>query len=419
MPTSGWNGKFQGTGNGIFSGEIWYNALADALFRGYAAANTDTGHEGPVDDASFALNHPEKVIDFGYRAVHEMTVQSKAIVTAFYGRAPRYSYWTGCSSGGKQGLKEAQQFPMDYDGILAGAPANFWTHLLAAAMIISDATHPGSVRYIPPIKYQLLHNAVLAACDSADGLKDGILNDPRKCVFDPHQLLCKDAVNSNCLSASEAAAAAELYSGLRDSRTGSQLYPGLARGSELGWGLGAKSRNLGIEHFRYLTYKNPEWDYRTFDAARDLERADEVDHNTINATDPNLTRFFGHGGKLLLFHGWNDPALAPQNTIDYYNSVRSFVGNGAADKSMRLFMVPGMNHCGGGEGPSRFDALAALETWVERQRPPERIIASHRQGSTTDRTRPLCPFPQLATYTGSGSTDDAANFVCAATNQIK
>ena len=416
MPTSGWNGKFQGTGNGLWSGEIWYNALAQALVRGYATANTDTGHEGPGDDGSFALGHPERVVDFGYRAVHEMTVQAKAIVAAFYGRDPRYSYWNGCSSGGKQGLKEAQQFPMDYDGVLAGAPGNYWTHLMAVHIQNSDATRPDSARYIPPSKLQLLHNAVLAACDSADGVKDGIINDPRKCAFDPKQLLCKSVVDSSCLSESEAKAAAEIYTGLRSSRTGSQLYPGLAPGSELGWALIARFRNPGVEHFRYLTFKNPTWNYGAFDAARDVAVADEADHNTINATDPNLTPFFRHGGKLLLYHGWNDPALAPQNTIDYYNSVRATVGDRTADNSMRLFMVPGMSHCGGGEGPNQFDKLTALETWVESGKPPERIIASHRQGLVTDRTRPLCAFPLLITYTGSGSTDDAANFVCAPMN---
>jgi len=413
MPSSNWNGKFQGTGNGVWSGEIWYPPLAQALVRGYATANTDTGHEGAVDDGSFALNHPEKVIDFGYRAVHEMTVQAKAIVTAFYGRAPRFSYWNGCSSGGKQGLKEAQQFPMDYDGIVAGAPGNYWTHLVASLIPIGDATRPDSVHYIPPSKHQLLHKAVLAACDSADGIKDGILNDPRRCVFDPNQLLCKGKGDSDCLTASEAEAAAAIYRGLK-TRTGRQLYPGLAPGSELGWAFIANMRIPGVEHFRYLTFRNPSWDYRTFNAERDVARADELDHNIINATDPNLTRFFGHGGKVLLYHGWNDPALAPQNTIDYYNSVRLFVGNEAANNSMRLYMAPGMGHCGGGEGPNQFDKLAALETWVEDGKAPERIIASHRQGSMTDRTRPLCPFPQLATYTGSGSTDDAANFVCSA-----
>lgn len=414
MPVSGWNGKFQGTGNGIWSGEIWYSALGQALARDYASANTDTGHEGPVDSAAFALGHPEKVIDFGYRAVHEMTVKAKLIIAAFYGDQPRFSYWNGCSSGGKQGLKEAQRFRLDYDGIIAGAPGNFWTHLMAGVESVWQATVKDSTKYIPPSKYPLIHKAVLDACDGLDGIKDGVLDDPRQCGFDPKDLQCKDAGDGpSCLTPLQVEAVRTIYEGVVNPRNGKQIYPGLERGSELSWGFLAMFQNPGVEHFKYLVFKDPNWNYRTLNLDADVGLADRLDQNTINATDPNLKRFAQHGGKLLLYHGWNDSALAPRNTIDYYDSVLSALGGAAkVDASVRLFMGPGMEHCGGGDGPNEFDAVAMIEQWVEKGQAPDRIIASHRRGANVDRRRPLCPYPQVAKYAGTGSTDDVANFVC-------
>ena len=419
MPASGWNHKFMGIGNGGWSGEIWYIDMSDALQRGYATASTDTGHEGSAGDASFALDHPEKVIDFGYRAFHETTVKAKAILSAYYGDAPKHSYWNGCSTGGKQGLTEAQRFPRDYDGIIAGAPANFWTHLMVSGIWIGQATHENPASYLPKEKYAVLHKAVLEACDALDGVRDGVLENPKKCHFDPKVLQCKDANGPDCLTASQVDAGRKIYAGPKNPRTGEQIFPGLEPGSENGWNFFARGTEAPIvaSHFKYLVFQDPNWDYRTLNFDSDVALADKLDNGVITATDPNLKTFFADGGKLLLYHGWNDPAIAPQNTINYYNSVVAAMGgSNKVQNSIRLFMVPGMNHCGGGDGPFDFDSIAVLEQWVEQGKGPDRSFAAHfppgAHAAKPDRTRPLCPYPQVAKYDGSGSTDDASNFVC-------
>ena len=405
MPAERWNGKYMGVGNGGWSGAIVYPALAQGLSRGYATASTNTGHDG--GDARFALDHPEKVIDFGYRAVHEMTQKAKAITGAFYGNGPRLSYWNGCSSGGKQGLKEAQRFPKDYDGVLAGAPANYWTHLMAGDLWPGAATLKDPANFLPQAKLALIHRAAIEACDQLDGVKDGVIENPTACHFDPGVLLCKEGTTEGCLTTPQVDSARRIYGGAKNPRTGQPIFPGFARGSELGWGAvagGPKPFAISDSYFKFLIYKDPEWDFHTFDFDSGVALADKLDKGVINATDPNLKDFFGHGGKLIVYHGWNDQLIAPQNSIDYYNSVVKATGG-----SIRLFMAPGMNHCLGGDGPNRFDGVEAIEQWVEQGKAPERIIASHND----DRTRPLCPYPQIAKYKGSGSTDDAANFVCA------
>lgn len=420
MPVSGWNGKFMGIGNGGWSGEIWYTFMGTALRRGYAAASTDTGHEGSADDASFALGHPEKVVDFGYRAVHEMTVKAKAIIGAFYGNGLQHSYWNGCSSGGKQGLKEAQRFPRDYDGIIAGAPANYWTHLIVSGIWIADATRENPDSYIPKEKLPLLHKAVVEACDALDGVKDGVLENPKSCHFDPRALLCKGTDGPDCLTAAQVDAAKRVYGGPKNPRTGEQIFPGLEPGSENGWVFFADGREPPIvaSHFKYLVFKNPNWDFRSLNFESDVALADKLDSGLITAIDPNLKEFFAQGGKLLLYHGWNDGGIAPQNTINYYNSVANAMGGSdKVQNAIRLFMAPGMDHCFGGDGPFDFDSIATLEQWVEKGKVPDRIVAAHLPegpaSAKPDRTRPLCPYPQVAKYRGSGSTDDASNFVCA------
>jgi feruloyl esterase len=413
MPASAWNSKFQAVGNGGWSGAIVYPSLARALARGYATASTDTGHSG--GSGSFVLDHPEKLADFGYRAVHEMTVQAKAIIAAYYGDAPKLSYWNGCSSGGKQGLKEAQRFPADYDGIIAGAPANYWTHLMTGGIWIAQATHKDEASFIPTSKFPIIHKAVLEACDALDGIKDGVLDDPRKCHFDPKVIQCQGDDTSNCLTPPQVETARKIYTPAKNPRTGQEIFPAMEPGSELGWaGLaGAQPFSIPVDHFKYVVFKDPNYDWRTLNFDSDVALADKIDNGTINAIDPNLKPFVGHGGKLLLYHGWNDQLIAPRNAVNYYQSVLDTMGGASkvAD-SVRLFMVPGMNHCQGGDGPGVFDTVSVMEKWVEQGQPPDQIVASHVSSGAVDRTRPLCAYPKVAQYKGSGSTDDAADFVC-------
>ena len=415
LPASGWNGKFQAVGNGGWAGMLSYGPLGAAVRRGYAAASTDTGHVG--GSASFALGHPEKLIDFAYRAVHETTVAAKAMVASFYGNNPRYSYWNGCSTGGRQGLKEAQRFPADFDGIIAGAPANYQMHLHVWSVAVAQAVHKEPGSYIPPEKYPAIHKAALEACDTLDGLKDGLIQDPTRCHFDPEVLECKGDETSTCLTAPQVEAARKIYAPVKNSRTGAEIFPGMEPGSELGWaGLaGQKAAAVATDTFTYVVYKDPNWDWHTLNPDTDTARADKNDKGLIDAIDPNLKPFFSHQGKLIMYHGWSDPLIAPGNSVNYYESVAKKMGG--APKivdEMRLFMVPGMGHCGGGEGPNTFDMVTAMEQWVEQGKAPEQIIASHSQNGTVDRTRPLCPHPQVARYKGSGSIDGAANFSCAA-----
>jgi feruloyl esterase len=410
LPVSGWNGKFQAVGNGGWAGVISYRELGDALRRGYAATSTDTGHVG--GRGTFALDHPEKLIDFAWRSEHEMTLKAKAVIQAFYGSAPRLSYWNGCSTGGRQGLKEAQKFPDDYDGVIAGAPANRTAiSLWIAAAVLKD---PAS--YIPPSKYPMIHQAALAACDARDGLKDGLIDDPTKCNFDPKVLLCKGADGSSCLTAPQVEAAKKIYSPAINPRTGQRLFSSLVPGTELGWGIQAlgpePSANI-YDQYRYVVFKDPNWDWRSFNFDSDVARGDLPENLVMNATDPDMKPFFSHNGKLLLYHGWSDPNVPTLNTIKYYNSVVDTMGGAAkAANNIRLFLEPGMGHCGGGEGPNVFDKIGALEQWVEQGKAPEKLIASHSTDGKVDRTRPLCPYPQVAKYKGSGSIDEAANFAC-------
>ena len=414
LPAAGWNGKFQAVGNGGWAGVISYAAMADALRRGYATSSTDTGHTGAT--GAFALGHPEKFVDFAYRSEHEMTVKSKAVIDAFYGRGPRWSYWNGCSTGGRQGLAEAQRFPDDYDGIIAGASANPRTYLNSWQLSIAQAMLKDPAGFIPPARYPMIHQAVVAACDAIDGVKDGLIGDPTRCHFDPQVLACAGTEGPSCLTPAQIAAARVVMSPVRDPRSGVELFPGLEAGTELAWaGLvgGPERWPPPFFYFFFFFFTNGVGEFFFFFRAAPPPREKGGGAGTINAVNPDLSRFAGHGGKLLLYHGWSDGSVAPRASVNYYTSVvRTMGGERKTAEWIRLFMVPGMGHCGGGEGPNTFDTVTALEQWVEQGKAPNRIIASRVAGASAERTRPLCPYPQVAAYVGTGSVDEAASFVC-------
>ncbi len=416
MPQSGWNGKFLAVGTGGWAGAINYVGLAESLARGYATGTTDTGHRGGGGDAGFAYGHPEKLIDFGYRAVHLMTLRAKEVITAFYGNGPRFSYWNGCSTAGYQGLSEAQRFPEDYNGIVAGDPANYFTHLMFGTIWPAEATLTSDSRYIPPSKYPLLNRAVLSACDQLDGVRDGIIGDPESCRFDPAVIECKGADGPECLTAGQVEAAREIYAGPKNPRTGQQIFPGLEPGSELGWGAeaaGPKPMAIPLSYFKYVLFGNPDWQWQTLNFDQDVAMADKLDGSVLDAVNPDLRAFKEHGGKLILYHGWSDNLIAPMESVDYYNHVVHAMGGQAETEDFaRLFMIPGMAHCSGGPGTGAFDRMAPIENWVEHGVAPRQIVAAHEAEGSVTMTRPLCPYPQQARWKGTGSTNDAANFVC-------
>jgi len=410
-----WNGRFEAEGNGGLAGMIVTQAMAGALLAGYATAATDTGHTGNPASGDWALGHPEKIIDFGYRAIHLMTLRSKALIAAYYGSAARYSYWNGCSEGGGQALSEAQRYPDDYNGIVAGAPANAFVHLQAGGNWISQSIHKDPATFLPPEKLPAITAAVLAQCDLADSVKDGVLEDPRTCKFDPAVLECRGAENASCLTPAQIDGLRRLYQGAKNPRTGEQVFPGYMRGGEAGWSLwitgpGAAPRDIqqyiSVGFFSNFVFDDPHWDWKTFDFDKDVTLADNKVGATINQINPDLSAFKHHGGKLLQYHGWNDPAISPLSSVNYFESVQKKMGSTAG--FYRLFMVPGMEHCVGGPGPDQFDKMSPIVDWVENGRAPDSILAS-RPG----RTRPLCPYPNVAKYSGSGSTDNAKNFACA------
>lgn len=436
MPATGWNGKFEGVGNGGFAGSIDYAAMAASVGRGYAVAATDTGHTGGATDAKWALNHPEKIADFGYRAIHETADSGKAIVKAYYRDPVKRAYFNSCSNGGREALMEAQRFPADYDGIIAGAPANYWTHLLVTALWNINAMDGDG--YIPAKKIPAIETAVLNACDAIDGVKDGVIDDPTRCHFKAATLLCQGSETDACLTQAQVSALEKIYSGPMNAK-GQNVFPGFSVGGETGmngwqgWISGMGPRKslqflFGMGFFDNMLYSDAAWDYHKFSVDHDMKLADDSLGRVLNATDPDLKKFRDRGGKLIVYHGWSDPAIPPVNSVNYYNSVVAKMGAKNAATFVRLFMAPGMQHCGGGPGPSDFgqavasggdadhDLNAALERWVEQGTAPERVIAAKYKGATAAtgvvRTRPLCAYPKVAKWNGNGSSDDAASFSC-------
>lgn len=435
-----WNHEFLGVGNGGYDGVIQYPRLVDALKRGFAAASTDTGHTGA--DLTFAAGHPEKIVDWGYRAIHVMTESAKLIIRGYSGTLPKHSFFMGCSTGGHQALSEVQRFPADYDGVVAGDPGNNRVHLNVGFLWAFAATHDANGNAIlPSSKLPLINKAAVTACDGADGITDGIISDPQRCHFDPAVLLCKAEENDQCLTEPQIAAVRKVYAGPKNPRTGEQIIAGYSPGSESpsgdnwagGWKMYITDRKepMRLEVWQYWVFDDPKWDWRTFDYDRDVAYADKK-LAAVNATSPDLNVFRSRGGKVLMYSGWSDPTGPPLDAIDYYNQVEQATGGRKkTELFFRLFMVPGMAHCGGGPGPNFFggygpstpvsseiridpqhDVLSALVEWVEKGAAPESIIASHITDGRLDRTRIICPYPRIARWSASGSSDDAKNFRC-------
>jgi feruloyl esterase len=449
MPASGWNGKFEGVGNGGFAGAIAYASLAPGVSLGYTTASTDTGHVATsTTDGSFALGHPEKIIDFGYRAIHLMTVIGKQITSAFYGHDPQRSYFDGCSTGGRQALLEAQRFPNDYDGIVAGDPVAFYTHHHVGGnlwVVRQMFNHPASTVFTN--QDTLLGNAVNAACDALDGVQDSVLNDPRRCHFNPKALLCQGSQTPpSCLTSPQVEAVRNIWTGPDQIVHQRGYYPPFERGGEAdGWPSSISPQPppapqmdnhaaIGFSFFENFVFDNPDWDFRTFNWNSDPAYVDnkvvipgQTLASVLNSIDPDLASFRAHGGKLIQYHGFSDPEVPPKTSIKYFESVVKFPSGTSAASSepesrkqtqeyYRLFMVPGMNHCSGGPGANVFDMLTPLVQWVEQDVAPDSVIATHYLNNTPAQgvafTRPLCPYPQEAVYKGTGDTNDAVNFVC-------
>jgi len=415
-----WNGKLLGTGNGGYSSQMDVRAMRAALLQGYVVTGSDTGHSG--GDLKFGLGHPVKIDDWAYRAVHVMTRTAKLVLRSYYAHLPEHAYFSGCSTGGQQALSEAQRYPDDYDGIVAGDPGNDRIHLNAGFLWSWRALQYAPGADLPLAKLSLLYNAVMRSCDGLDGVNDGIITDPTRCHFDPAALLCKDTDRESCLTAAQVEAVRKIYAGAYNPRTGEQIFPGWVRGSELlpdGSGSWAgyfvdKPEPARVDFWRYWIFDDPHWEPKTFDFDRDIAFADQA-LPQVSAVNPDLTAFNRRGGKLLIYQGWADPVVPPEDTLHYYESVQRAMGAKTAGPFALLFMVPGMGHCGGGPGPSKFDSLEQIDNWVATNRAPRRIVAQHfDKAGSVDRTRPICPYPQQPVYKGSGSTDKAANFVCRA-----
>ena len=415
MPASGWNGKFVGVGNGVWAGSITYFSMVEPLSMGYATAATDDGHQGNPLDGSFTAGHPEKLVDFGHRAPHEMTVAAKAIIAAYYGKNVNRSLFVSCSTGGRQGLMEAYRYPRDYDGISSMAPANPMVRLMVSSLWTGYATLKDPASHIPPEKFALVHKAAVAACDADDGVKDGIISAPERCHFNPAVLQCKGEDGPECLTGPQLAALRAIYQGPKNPRTGTQIYPGFEPGSETMFPIqtaGPEPFPVATTFMKSLVFKDPGWDFRSFNYDTDVARAFQAASAPLDVPPGGLASFFADGRKLLLAHGWADGLIPPMSTVNFYIDLTQRLGPKKSAEDTRLFMIPGMGHCGGGEGPFVFSALSTLDGWVESGHAPQRIVVSNPPNEPA-RTRPLCAWPQEAVYSGHGSPDEEKNFQCA------
>ncbi len=443
LPQKGaWNGKYQGVGNGGFAGSLILSPMDWALSAGYAVSATDTGHTGGTLDAAWALGHPESIVDFGWRAIHETAEASKAIVADYYQKSPTRSYFSGCSDGGREALMEAERFPKDYDGIVAGAPANSWAKLLANGIWTEQALkQPGS--WLSPAKLAIVSKAVHAQCPA----ESGYVEDPAQCRFDATSLLCKAGQTDACLTDPEVSALKKIYSGASDA-AGQPIFPGFAPGGEAGptaWVLwitgddathsaGSLANFFVTGYFANMVFDKPDWRIDGQNVSDDLAAAETKTREAVDSASPDLSAFRAAGGKLIQYHGWNDSGIPPQSSINYYNEVTDKMGGlKDAQSFYRLFMAPGMDHCGGGPGPNAIggvfglpstsrdpehDVISALAHWVEDGVAPEQIVATKYGDNDPSKgvvaQRPWCAYPSAAHYSGQGDRSNAASYACAA-----
>jgi feruloyl esterase len=414
LPLNGWNGHFRATSPNGLGGVINYNAMGVGLTDGFAVASADMGHQG---GGTAWMAVPDKVTDFAGRAVHETTVVGKALTSAYYGAAPRYSYMIECGGGSAAALHEVQKYPADHDGVVVGGHAAHLTRQIFGQLWLWQATHPNGVDILPTAKLAVIHRAVLAKCDVLDGVKDGLLEDPMRCDFDPKAIECSSGDAPNCLTTVQVEAVRKIYAGPTNPRTKEKIWSPLYRGSELDWSFFIDAPNpIGIatSTLRDAILKDPTWDYRTtpVDFDRHVALADQSEIARVNASNPDISAYVRRGGKLILSGGWNNALVPAGAVLDYYKRVEATIGAENTRLAVRLYMVPGMIECNGGPGTDTFDMLGVMRDWVERGQAPNEIIASRVEYGNVVRTRPLCPYPQVATYLGRGSTDDARNFVC-------
>jgi hypothetical protein len=433
-PADAWNKIYQGVGNGGFAGLFPYPAMNRALEAGYAVSSTDTGHTdstGEQRDTSWAVGHPEKFVDYAWRAIHETALAAKAIVRAYYSKVPAHAYFVGCSTGGRQALTEAQRFPTDYDGIVAGAPGQHMNPLMTLDLSIAQAAAASPDGWLSPAKLALLNKAVLTACSG----QSGVLDDPRACGFDPSHLVCNSGHTEGCLSSSDVSLVRLIYSGLKDA-AGRSIYPGFAHGGEMSWNwaVGSRLQELATGYFGDIVLGTPQWDFRSVGPLEAMGLARQGVSAVLDAVNPDLRAFRAAGGKLLEYHGWSDPRISPVASIQYFQSVVSTMGGLDQVRSFyRLFMAPGMEHCTAGPGPNAVggayglpppsrdpdhDVVAALSRWVEDGVPPEQITATlyaHNEPSQgVVSQRPWCAYPATARYDGHSDRSQASSYRCVA-----
>lgn len=412
LPLKGWNGKLLGVGNFGWAGSLMYYGMATGVGEGYAVASTDTGHDSSTPEGQggrFTLGHPEKLIDYAYRADHLMTTTAKALIEAFYKKPASHAYWIGCSLGGLEGLIEAKRYPEDYDGIVAGAPPNPIVNFNAEQLWAGWMSYHNPALRVSRDKFRLLNTAVMNACASPVGKKQGFLDEPDKCTFTPDQLLCKGNDTSSCLTANEVQASNNIYQGPVNPQTHEVIFPGPAKGSEDGFSADGKAFPVALDLFKYAAFQNPNWDWTTLKWDTDIEEATRKVGPLLHVDD-NLTPFFQHGGRLLMYIGWND-GHNPEQLAGYYQSLQHNAGP-EYQNDVKLITIPGMGHCYGGAGCDTFSKLGAIDNWVSNKQAPETIVASRVSNGKVVRTRPLCAWPKVARYDGHGNMDDASSFTC-------